>query len=290
MSLLSSTGFKLNEYAAATMVYFERHKLIEIAKASRKILVECALLRPSDAQEWIGKNIKRIANEIYQDCLQNGKHGVIKSLHLSKSFVYRIVLFGRPGSGRKTQATYLVNRFNVVIIDAEILIYKYLRGNDEKPNDPLDRELQRAFYYDNCQAKAKALLNIIGRRVLENDCLSRGWVLLNYVHSLEDLKDLMENFVLPPNKLVYMKCPEMLCMRRLMAMPDLGKPSHNYTYYIQEMRYFKQQERSIKEYLTKRHEATIIDAEDISENVKTAIFAALVKVPYVLGFQQNSKY
>lgn len=33
MSLLSSTGLKLNEYAAATMVYFERHKLIEIAKA-----------------------------------------------------------------------------------------------------------------------------------------------------------------------------------------------------------------------------------------------------------------
>lgn len=77
--------------------------------------MECALLRPSDAQEWIGKNIKRIANEIYQDCLQHGKYGIIKSLHLSKSFVYRIVLFGRPGSGRKTQATYLVNRFNVVL-------------------------------------------------------------------------------------------------------------------------------------------------------------------------------
>lgn len=56
------------------------------------------------------------------------------------------------------------------------------------------------------------------------------------------------------------------------------------------MRYFKQQEKSIEEYLRKRHEVTIIDAEDISENVKTAMFAALVKVPYVLGFQQNSKY
>lgn len=56
------------------------------------------------------------------------------------------------------------------------------------------------------------------------------------------------------------------------------------------MRYFKQQEKSIEEYLSKRHEATIVDAEDISENVRTAIFATLVKVPYVLGFQQNSKY
>lgn len=77
--------------------------------------MECALKRPSNVQEWMGKNIKRIANEIYQDCLQQGKHGIVESLHLSKSFVYRIVLLGRPGSGRKTQASYLLKQFNVVL-------------------------------------------------------------------------------------------------------------------------------------------------------------------------------
>lgn len=35
MSLLTEVEYKLTEYTAATMVYFERHKLIEIAKVSK---------------------------------------------------------------------------------------------------------------------------------------------------------------------------------------------------------------------------------------------------------------
>lgn len=59
---------------------------------------------------------------------------------------------------------------------------------------------------------------------------------------------------------------------------------------IFQMRYFNQQEKLIDEYLATRHETTIIDAEHNSENVKAFIIAACVKTPYVLGFQQNSKY
>lgn len=41
----------------------------------KKILVELALERPELVQEWIGANIKRIASEIYRDCLFGGKDG-----------------------------------------------------------------------------------------------------------------------------------------------------------------------------------------------------------------------
>lgn len=88
----------------------------------QKILVECDLHRPLEPQEWIGKNIKRLANEIYQDCLKGGKNGVIRSLDMSTNFLYRIVIFGRPGSGRKTQAYNLVSTFNLVLS-------KYLYNN-----------------------------------------------------------------------------------------------------------------------------------------------------------------
>lgn len=115
-----------------------------------------------------------------------------------------------------------------------MLMYHSLRGDDERPNDSLDRELQRAFYYNNCVAKSKALLNIIKRRVLEKDCLQHGWVLLNFPHTFQDFKDVLETFKIPPNKLVYLNCSKKTCMLRLVNAPKLGIPSHNFTYFEHE--------------------------------------------------------
>ncbi|KAM7350205.1 adenylate kinase 8 [Cochliomyia hominivorax] len=282
MSLLTNTENKLTEYSAELMIYFEKYKLIEIAK---KILVECALLKPEDPQKWIGENIKRIASEIYQDCLH--PRNVIKSLFLSSNFLYRIVLFGRPGSGRKTQAFNLVKRFNLVLIDAEQLILKHLKGDDNNPFDSLDFELQRSFYYNNCWAKSKALLNILARRVLEQDCLHRGWVLINFTHSLQDFRDILENFKLPPNKLVYLQCCERTCLCRLLNMPNFNKPQHNFNYYEQEMRFFNQQESAIEEYLRKRYETIFVNAELSSEQVKCFMMSYLTKSPYLMGFRRD---
>lgn len=86
--------------------------------------MECAIERPDDVQLWIGQNIKRIANEIYHDCLNQGKDGIVRSLHLSTHYLYRIVMFGRRGSGRKTQALYLVSRFNLVFSNCVFLNLK----------------------------------------------------------------------------------------------------------------------------------------------------------------------
>lgn len=120
-----------------------------------------------------------------------------------------------------------------------MLIYHCLRGDDERPRDFFDRELQKAFYFNNCLAKSKALLNIIGRRVLEKDCLQRGWVLLNFPHTLQDFKDIFETFKIPPNKLFYLKCSKKTCMLRLVNAPNLCKPSHNCTYFEHEACTFK---------------------------------------------------
>lgn len=38
MSLLSNNEYKLTEYAAEIMIYFEKHKLIEIAKVKQEFL------------------------------------------------------------------------------------------------------------------------------------------------------------------------------------------------------------------------------------------------------------
>ncbi|XP_073835344.1 adenylate kinase 8 [Musca autumnalis] len=282
--VVDKNNYRLIEFAAEVMVYFEKHKIIEIAK---RILVECALVRPIDVQLWIGKNVKRIASQIYEDCLNQGKCSVVANLHLTARYLYRVVIFGRRGSGRKTQAHYLVKHFNLVLIDAENLIYQYLRGDDKDPDDPLSRELQRAFYYDNCWAKSKALANIIARRLLQGDCLSRGWVLLNFPHSLDDIKEIMESFKIPPNKFVYLKCPEKICMLRLVNMANMGQPYYNCSYFEQEMRFFNHHQKHIEEYLFKRHETIWVDANQSSNVVKNEMLALLEKSPYLMGFKKD---
>lgn len=121
------------------------------------------------------------------------------------------------------------------LVDAEQLIYRYLRGDDEHPDDPLARELQRAFYYNNSEAKCKAIGEIIDRRVLLKDTLSNGWVLVNYPHTLADFKQMMEKWKVPPNKVVYLHCSEVMCMKRLGEMPLHVAPCDNFMYYEQEV-------------------------------------------------------
>uniref|UniRef100_A0A1A9WT19 Adenylate kinase n=1 Tax=Glossina brevipalpis TaxID=37001 RepID=A0A1A9WT19_9MUSC len=282
--LLGKDTLRFTEYAAELMVYFERHKLIEISK---KILVELALERPELVQEWIGANIKRIASEIYRDCLLDGKNGVVSMLNLSANYLYRIVIFGRKGSGRKTQAVNLMKRFNLVYIDAEHVIYQSLRGDDENPNDPLARELQRSFYYNNCDAKGKALADVISRRILHTDALRRGWVLVNFPNNVKDFKEIMEQWKIPPNKLVYMKCSEKVSLKRLLNSPDTGAPHHNFSYYNHEMRFYNLHEKRIENYIRRRHETVYVNSEPCSEEVKFALLSSIAKMPYLLGERKD---
>lgn len=97
------------------------------------------------------------------------------------------------------------------------------------------RELQRAFYYNNCEAKCKAIANIIARRILWKDALHQGWVLVNYPNSLTDIREVFENWKVPPNKLLYLQCNETTCMRRLVQMPDIGNPQQNHQYFEHEV-------------------------------------------------------
>lgn len=125
--------------------------------------------------------------------------------------------------------------FHFLSVDAEQLIYRYLRGDDDHPDDPLARELQRAFFYNNSEAKCKAIGAIIDRRVLLQDTLSKGWVLVNYPHTLLDFKQMMETWKVPPNKIVYLHCSEVMCLKRLGEMPLHVAPSDNFIYYEQEV-------------------------------------------------------
>lgn len=69
------------------------------------------------------------------------------------------------------------------------------------------------------------------------DCLTQGWVLVNFPNNLMDFKEILEEFKMPPNKVLYLRCPQALCMQRLQNMPHLGQPYNNCTYFKREVRW-----------------------------------------------------
>ncbi|XP_075154668.1 adenylate kinase 8 [Haematobia irritans] len=275
----------LTQYCAEIMMYFEKHKLIEIFT---QILVECALERPYDINLWIIKNIKRIAATIHRSGSMQGKRSLISSLKLSSNFLYRVVIYGRRGSGRKTQALYLAKRFNLVYLDAEFLINQYLSGDDENSHEPLARELQQSFYNNNCHYKGIVLSSIIAKRILERDCLSQGWVLVNFPNTLHHFKEILEDFDIPPNKVVYLRCPENICMQRLVNMPNSDEYCFNF--YQKEMYFFNRNKSALEAYLKKRYETIYINGSTTSLQVKNEIFSKIEKYPYPLGIKHDIRY
>ncbi|XP_067637334.1 adenylate kinase 8 isoform X1 [Eurosta solidaginis] len=211
------------EYSAELMVYFEKHKIMEIIT---RLTAEIGIVRPTNPQYWIAANIRRIADEFYQKCLKASYRGRnFDYYHLPRHFHHRIIIFGRSGSGRKTQAHAMAKRFNLIYIDAERLIYQtFFRS------DIIAKKLHKAFLHDVAKEKSAAVSEVIQERLKQMDALRQGWVLINYPRNVEEFTNMFENFKIPPNKLIYLQCTELLAMRRLVTKPDLGCPQDTCRY------------------------------------------------------------
>ncbi|XP_054728240.1 adenylate kinase 8 [Anastrepha obliqua] len=266
------------EYSAELMVYFEKHKIIEIVT---RLMAEIGLIRPTDPQHWIATNIRRIADEFYHKCLKASYTGSkIDYYQLPRHFHHRIVVFGRSGSGRKTQAIAMAKRFNLIYIDAEQLIYATFFRNDN-----LAQMLHKAFADDVAKDKSAALCKIIQQRLIQMDALRQGWVLINYPRNVEEFTEMFEKFKIPPNKVVYLQCPELIAMRRLVTRPDLGCPQNTCEYIEQEMTYFTRNEPAVNEYLARRHETIYVDSTPCFEAVRTNLWTQMERLPYVMGYK-----
>ncbi|XP_037931533.1 uncharacterized protein LOC119666322 [Teleopsis dalmanni] len=94
------------QFTGEILVYFEKHKLKEIIT---RVIVEAGLVRPENPHVWLAVNIRRIAQEIYneyKDCVLRNRNDE-KIYRLPGGFLRRILIFGRPGSGKNTAGTII---------------------------------------------------------------------------------------------------------------------------------------------------------------------------------------
>ncbi|XP_062124191.1 uncharacterized protein LOC133837439 [Drosophila sulfurigaster albostrigata] len=266
------------KYSAGFMFYIEKHKLMEIMS---RVLAELSLQSVPDVRQWLGENIRRIAQDVYSKALNAFHLGIAGDYYqLPKNFYHRIVLHGRAGSGRRTLAHALAERWNLLILDADTLAYHHINGRRQDANALL---LQAGIEQDNVVMRSEAIGNIIQARLLKEDALHRGWILYNYPNNRCEARELFENFTVPPNRFIFLQIDEHMARMRQLMRAYKPSPQDTMLYLDRQMQQFRKSESLLNSYLSHRREVLYVDATACFENVKCEIMSQLTKTPYVLG-------
>ncbi|XP_022217683.2 adenylate kinase [Drosophila obscura] len=270
----------LVEYGAAFMYYMEKHKLLEVVS---RLLAEVSEQPVEDLRHWMGENVRRIGVDIYTKHMDAVHRGVQGDFYqLPNSFQHRIVLHGRPGSGRRSLAHALAKRWNLLIIDADVLAYHSINGHRQ---DEHSRQLQAAIEKDCVFGRSEAIGKLIQKRLLMEDALHRGWILINYPNNSCEARELFESFKVPPNHLIFLRIEERMARMRMLVKSYASGPQANVTYLDRQMQQFRRSAPLLNAYLSQRREVLYVDATPCFEEVKCQILSQLTKTPYVLGFK-----
>lgn len=141
-------------------------------------------------------------HEIVSECIDISR--IRKS---DKAIKPRIILLGPRGSGRKVQAKMLAQTFNIVFIDFEYLICQAWMS----PSD-LSKQLRQCK--NEVCFHSELLAQVVNKRILEDDCLRRGWVLTGYPYTGTDFRYL-DSLDTPPNRVIFLECDLNVCRERL---------------------------------------------------------------------------
>ncbi|XP_055841147.1 uncharacterized protein LOC129908573 isoform X2 [Episyrphus balteatus] len=194
---------------------------------------------------------------------------------LGKNFVYRVVIIGRRGSGRQTQAKMLAVRYNSVYINVESHIEQILHSK----NDNMAKVLSIS-YSKHKHFSSSAITAALWKRLLEPDTLSRGWIIVNFPKSINELEILVEKFQTPPNRFVILHCPKSIALQRLVKQWDESKDGFKLKNTISRVeKEFSEYDENIRDmytYLKSTKVKTIhVDGKGCSLAIKNKIFALL---------------
>ncbi|XP_039311477.1 adenylate kinase 8 isoform X2 [Solenopsis invicta] len=131
--------------------------------------------------------------------------------HYGTPSLFRIVLMGPRGSGRRSLAKYIAERFDLVHVDFNDVLEKaYLQ-------ETALSEMLRLCEH-RCEQKAKSKAQILERYILGSDCLKRGWILTGYPKTAEEFK-LLDMIPTLPNRVIILKVDVQTCRERLLNHP-----------------------------------------------------------------------
>lgn len=121
----------------------------------------------------------------------------------------RVMIVGRMGAGRKTQAALLAMEFGLRFIDSDYLMLRY------RQHGCLSKKHRLGFW------------GFLQETLLKPDCLHSGYVIVCNVISNRDLEILMEKFIFGPNRIIFLHTSERECRRRSLAKVSQLPATHS---------------------------------------------------------------
>ncbi|PSN45144.1 hypothetical protein C0J52_03929, partial [Blattella germanica] len=111
--------------------------------------------------------------------------------HAGEAMLPRVALIGQRGSGKKTQAKLLHEKFGLVVVDWKRLVDETLIREDELG------ETVRRTKTNRLEIFPPVALNILEDRLLRGDCQRKGWVLTGFHEG-----DILNKLTTPPNRII----------------------------------------------------------------------------------------
>ncbi|KAK0171982.1 hypothetical protein PV328_005365 [Microctonus aethiopoides] len=125
--------------------------------------------------------------------------------------IFRLVLIGSRGSGRRCVANYLSRAYGLVHID-----FDYLLKQTKQQNSSLGETLRCIERQWGLIPKADTRIKVVENKLMTHDCIKRGWVLTGYPITVEDFK-LLDLLTTPPNRIIVLNVNQTICRERLLS-------------------------------------------------------------------------
>ncbi|CAH2267673.1 jg15693 [Pararge aegeria aegeria] len=170
-------------------------------KIAYKATLKEVHVEPGDSLEQVGAKCVRAIRAAAE-----GAQGPGQGFHAQGApGVYRVLIIGPSGSGRRTQAASAARHFDLVYLHFQDLF------NEAQLRDDEVGEKLRKFGV-SVQLKAE----IVKRRIGKKDCIDHGWVLSGYPANGVDFEQL-DRMPTPPNRIIFLNVPWAVCKERALA-------------------------------------------------------------------------
>ncbi|KAK0180071.1 hypothetical protein PV327_005752 [Microctonus hyperodae] len=125
--------------------------------------------------------------------------------------IFRLILIGSRGSGRRCVANYLSRAYGLVHID-----FDYLLEQTRQQNSSLGETLRCIERQWGLMPQADTRIKVVENKLMTHDCIKRGWVLTGYPITVEDFK-LLDLLTTPPNRIILLNVNQTICRERLLS-------------------------------------------------------------------------
>ncbi|XP_074112333.1 adenylate kinase 8 [Cotesia typhae] len=147
----------------------------------------------------------RTCEEIGNMCIS-----IIRRQRYNIPCIYRVLLMGPRGSGFRTVAKYLSQKYGLVNVDLD-----YLLEQTKKQNSLLGEEL-RSLDYRGTVPSSEMRFKIVENKLMSQECIRKGWVLTRYPLTVEDFR-LLNLLTTPPNRIIFLSVDQVTCRERLLS-------------------------------------------------------------------------